>query len=279
MPTLLGERKISGRDAAFATELLAGTCRGQGTYDLIIAAAAGRELKTLQPAVLDLLRLGTHQLLAMRVPQHAAVAAMVDLAAATVGERVTGVVNAVLRRVAAADHDGWLARLEEGLDDHDRLALRTSHPRWIVDAYADLLPAAELEPALAANNVSPQVSLAIRPGLAEVDELIAAGAEPGTPLAVRRSLVRQPRRPSRRARGSGRSAGRGFPAGHLGTGPRRRAGRSVARSLRRPRRQDRAARRTGPGGRRQPWSRPRSPRTEPSWSARRSGPMETRHRA
>jgi 16S rRNA (cytosine967-C5)-methyltransferase len=187
MPSLLGERKISGRDAAFATELLAGTCRGQGTYDLIIAAASGRELKTLQPAVLDLLRLGTHQLLAMRVPQHAAVAAMVDLAAATVGERVTGVINAVLRRVAAADHEGWLARLEPGLDDHDRLALRTSHPRWIVDAYADLLPAAELEPALVANNLSPHVSLAIRPGLAGVEELTATGAEPGlhSPFAAR----------------------------------------------------------------------------------------------
>jgi 16S rRNA (cytosine967-C5)-methyltransferase len=187
MSALLGQRKITGRDAAFATELLAGTCRGQGTYDLIIAAAAGRELKTLQPAVLDLLRLGTHQLLAMRVPQHAAVAAMVDLAAATVGERVTGVINAVLRRVAAVDHEHWLDRLEAGLDDHDRLALRSSHPRWIVDAYADLLPAAELESALAADNRSPQVSLAIRPGLADVGELIAAGAEPGlhSPFAVR----------------------------------------------------------------------------------------------
>ena len=160
---------------------------GQGTYDLIIAAAAGRELKTLQPAVLDLLRLGTHQLLAMRVPQHAAVAAMVDLAAATVGERVTGVINAVLRRVAAVIMTAGWPGSSEGLDDHDRLALRTSHPRWIVDAYADLLPAAELEAALAANNVSPQVSLAIRPGLAEVDELIAAGAEPGlhSPFAAR----------------------------------------------------------------------------------------------
>ena len=85
LPHLLTERRITGRDAAFATELLAGTCRGQGTYDLIIAAAAGRALGTLQPAVLDLLRLGTHQLLAMRVPAHAAVAATVDLAAATVG--------------------------------------------------------------------------------------------------------------------------------------------------------------------------------------------------
>ena len=56
----------------------------------------------------DLLRLGTYQILAMRVPAHAAVAATVDLAAATVGQRVTGLVNAVLRRVSAHDLDTWL---------------------------------------------------------------------------------------------------------------------------------------------------------------------------
>ena len=105
LPQLLTERRIGDRDAAFATELLAGTCRGQGTYDVIIAAAADRKLSSWQPALLDLLRLGAHQILAMRVPAHAAVAATVDLAAATVGERVTGLVNAVLRRVAAETLD------------------------------------------------------------------------------------------------------------------------------------------------------------------------------
>ena len=106
LPPLLTQRRITGRDAAFATELLAGTCRLQGTYDQILVAASGRALGTLQPAVLDLLRLGCHQLLSMRVPTHAAVAATVDLAAATVGERVTGLVNAVLRKVAARACDG-----------------------------------------------------------------------------------------------------------------------------------------------------------------------------
>ena len=175
---LLTTRRISGRDAAFATELLAGTCRGQGSYDLIIAAAADRATSSLQPAVLDLLRLGTHQILATRVPAHAAVAATVDLAAATVGQRVTGLVNAVLRRVAAHDLDTWLADLAAGLDARDRLAVLTAHPRWIVDAYADLLPPEEIEPALRANNSDVPVTLAVRPGLAEVAELIAAGAEP-----------------------------------------------------------------------------------------------------
>jgi len=68
LPALLRERGLSGRDAAFATELLAGTCRWQGSYDAIIAAAAGRPLSEFQPAVLDLLRLGTHQIPSRRVP-------------------------------------------------------------------------------------------------------------------------------------------------------------------------------------------------------------------
>ena len=176
---LLAERRLTSRDAAFATELVAGTCRAQGSYDLILAAAAGRSTASLQPAVLDLLRLGTHQLLAMRVPAHAAVAATVDLAAATVGRRVTGLVNAVLRRVADHDFDGWVERLTAGMDERDRLVVATAHPRWIVDAFADLLPDAELEAALRADNTHAPVTLAVRPGLAEVGELTTAGAVPG----------------------------------------------------------------------------------------------------
>ena len=126
----------------------------------------------------------------MRVPSHAAVAASVELAAVTVGERVTGLVNAVLRRVAGRSLDDWFDQLSQGLDDRDRLALRTAHPRWIVDAYAELLPPAELEQALSANNLSPQVCLAVRPGLADVSDLIRAGAQPESLLAFRGPLAR-----------------------------------------------------------------------------------------
>jgi 16S rRNA (cytosine967-C5)-methyltransferase len=187
LPPLLARRHIMGRDAAFTTELLAGACRLEGSYDRIIEAAAGRSPGSLQPAVLDLLRLGAHQLLSMRVPTHAAVAVTVDLAAATVGERVTGLVNAVLRKVAARSWSEWVAALSAGLDPVEALALRTAHPAWVVDAYADLLPSEELEPALLANNVSAPVSLAVRPGLSSVGAMLAAGAEPGrwSPYAAR----------------------------------------------------------------------------------------------
>ena len=65
---------LDARDAGFVTELVHGTCRRQGSYDMIIERAAGRTLNSLQPAVVDVLRLACHQLFVMRVPMHASCA-------------------------------------------------------------------------------------------------------------------------------------------------------------------------------------------------------------
>ncbi|MGC3955773.1 MAG: transcription antitermination factor NusB [Propionicimonas sp.] len=169
---------LSPRDAGFATELTFGTCRALGSYDAILQAVSKRPLAELDPPVLDLLRLGCHQLLAMRVPQHAAVDATVALAKAEVGPRITGFVNAVLRKVAADTLEGWVSWLTADAEPRDALALATQHPRWIVDAWADALGQpddAELRAALDADNAAPINHLVVRPGLAEVSEL---GGEP-----------------------------------------------------------------------------------------------------
>lgn len=179
LPDLISRHRLDARDAAFATELLAGTCRMQGTYDRIITSAAGRPLGSLQPAVVDVLRLGTHQLLGMRTPASAAVNTSVELAHGRIGRRATGVVNAILHRVAADTLDGWLDRLADPrAGEHENLALRTGHPTWIVDAFADVLPPGELESALRADNDPPVPMLAVRPGLAERSELLDADAHP-----------------------------------------------------------------------------------------------------
>ena len=73
LPRLLRERRITGRDASFATELTYGALRMRGLYDAVLAACVDRPLDDLDPGVLDALRLGAHQLLGMRVPPHAAV--------------------------------------------------------------------------------------------------------------------------------------------------------------------------------------------------------------
>jgi len=151
LPKLLADRELTGRDAAFATELAYGTLRGQGTYDAVLAACSDRPLAKLDPPVLDVLRLGTHQLLNTRVGAHAAVATSVDLAKSVAGPRVSGYVNAVLRRVATRDLPAWLDIVAPGpMADRDGyLATRYSHPRWIVAAYREALGAATDDPAQA----------------------------------------------------------------------------------------------------------------------------------
>jgi 16S rRNA (cytosine967-C5)-methyltransferase len=166
LPALLTERGLTGRDAAFATELTYGTLRGRGTYDAILAACSDRD--QLDPPVRDILRLGAHQLLATRVGGHAAVATSVDLAKDTVGPRPSGFVNAVLRRVSTRDLDAWLDIVAPGRDQDlpGHLAVRYSYPAWIIDAYRDALgdaAPAELEAALAAGNLRPDVVLAVLP--------------------------------------------------------------------------------------------------------------------
>jgi 16S rRNA (cytosine967-C5)-methyltransferase len=167
LPALLTERGLTGRDAAFATELTYGTLRGRGTYDAIVAACSDRD--QLDPTVRDVLRLGAHQLLATRVGAHAAVATSVDLVKDVCGPRPSGFVNAVLRRVATRDLDGWteIVAPSRDRDPYGYLAVRHSYPRWIIEAFADALgpaSAAELEAALAAGNLRPEVVLAVTPG-------------------------------------------------------------------------------------------------------------------
>src|SRR6266566_2985325 len=185
LPALLTERGLTGRDAAFATELTYGTLRGRGTYDAILAACSDRD--DIDPPVRDVLRLGAHQLLATRVGSHAAVATSVDLAKDVCGPRPSGFVNAVLRRVATRDLDGWIQIVapDRSRDPSGYLAVRYSYPRWIVDALRDALgpDAAEIEDALAAGNVRPEVVLALSPAGPPDPAGPPAPASPSDPAA------------------------------------------------------------------------------------------------
>ena len=184
LPKLLADRDITGRDAALATELAYGTLRGQGTYDAVLAACSDRPLGKLDAPVRLVLRLGTHQLLGTRIGAHAAVATSVDLIKSVAGHGPAGYVNAVLRRVATRDTDAWLEIVAaDSATDHDgQLAIRHSHPRWIVAAYRDALGDAadgELEAALAAGNARPRVTMAAFPGGQPRDQVMPSDAEPG----------------------------------------------------------------------------------------------------
>ena len=187
LPQVLAEHKLAGRDAAFTTELVSGTIRWQGTYDAIIDACLTKP--RLEAKVRDALRLGVHQLLGMRVPDHAAISTSVDLVRARVGVGPAGLTNAVLRKVSADDLEAWIQRVapDPATDPVGHASIAYSHPRWVVEALgAALDTAAELPALLAADNAAPKVMLVARPGLSSVDELVAAGGVRGTlsPYAV-----------------------------------------------------------------------------------------------
>ncbi|WP_299957769.1 RsmB/NOP family class I SAM-dependent RNA methyltransferase [uncultured Modestobacter sp.] len=187
LPQLLRERRLEPRDAAFATQLAYGTLRATGTLDAVLGTLVSRPLAELDPRVLDLLRLGTHQLMDLRVPAHAAVDTTVALTRAIVGTGASGLVNAVLRKVAAGgDRAAWVAALAPA-DEDERLTLTTDHPRWVVEAWRDALGAEdEVEAALLADDTAPEVHLVARH--VDRDELAAeSGGTPGpwSPYAVR----------------------------------------------------------------------------------------------
>jgi 16S rRNA (cytosine967-C5)-methyltransferase len=186
LPRLIAQRQLTGRDAALATELTYGTLRGRGSYDAVLTLCCDRDLGSLDSPVRETLRLGAHQLLATRIGAHAAVATSVDLVREAAGQRPAGLVNAVLRRVASRDLESWLeiAAPARAADPTGHLAVRHSHPRWIVDAFAAALgetaagTLAQTEALLAANNERPSVHLCAVPGLAAREELIASGCTP-----------------------------------------------------------------------------------------------------
>ena len=177
LPTVLRRHGLTGRDAAFATELAAGTLRRRDTYDAVLATCVDRSLAKVEHDVLDALRLGAHQLLSMRVPPHAAISTTVDLVHVRSGRGPAGFTNAVLRKVARHDLDGWVRRVapDPSTDPTGFSAVPHSHPRWIVEQLTAAVGEQEVEELLAADNVAPRVVLVARPGRADVSEL------PGTP--------------------------------------------------------------------------------------------------
>ncbi|TDQ01172.1 RsmB/NOP family class I SAM-dependent RNA methyltransferase [Labedaea rhizosphaerae] len=189
LPKLLRERRISGRDAALATELAYGTCRAAGLLDVILADCIERPLAKVEPQLLDALRLGAYQLLRTRIPPHAAVMSTVDLAREELGSRVAGFVNAVMRKITQHDEAEWVEKLAPS-DAIGALALRTAHPKWIARAFADALGTTgdELARALEADDARPAVHLAARPGGVSAEELAAiTGGDPApySPYGVR----------------------------------------------------------------------------------------------
>ncbi len=150
--------ELPTRDRAWAQELVYGTVRLRGRMDYVLRAFVRRPLRTLEPELLDVLRLGAYQILEMGgVPAYAAVSQSVDMAREVAGDGAAGLANGVLQTVR---RDGSALEFPDlDADPVDYMVTWGSHPRWLVERWVEFYGLDETRALVEANNEHPELYL------------------------------------------------------------------------------------------------------------------------
>lgn len=152
------KNRLSDIDRAFITQLAYGTVRWKLTIDRVITAHSDIKIEKLSAWILNILRIGTYQLLYMtKVPQSAACNESVSLARRYGHKASAGFVNAVLRSIARDGGGAALPSKESNLAG--RLSVMHSYPEWLVEKYIALFGAEFTEGLLSAGNVTPELTV------------------------------------------------------------------------------------------------------------------------
>jgi 16S rRNA (cytosine967-C5)-methyltransferase len=161
---------VDPRDRGLTTELVYGVLRQQRRLDYNLRPLVKGRYNRLEPEARILLRLGAYQILFLdRIPKPICVSATQDAARSMGKGRMTGLINAVLRRV---DPDSENLPKDGSVK---AISIRTSLPEWIVEALSDAYGAEDCEKeALALRDRAP---MTIRPNLVK-----------GSRTALRREL-------------------------------------------------------------------------------------------
>lgn len=161
--------ELDPRDHAWVQELVYGTLRLQGRLDFILAAFVRSGLSTLEPTVLDILRLGVYQLREMGgVPPYAAVSQSAELAKDADLKRAVGLVNGVLQSVRRDADKVVFPTLDA--DPVSHLASWGSHPGWLIERWIERWGIEDAARLVEQNNRRPELYL--RPVGMTVDESI-----------------------------------------------------------------------------------------------------------
>ena len=183
-PVLNGERSLSstlppaqracrGEDIGLLQELVQGTARSAIHYRTLIKPLLQRPPK--DGLVEALLLLGTHQLLAMRVPDHAALAETVEAARQLGLDKLTGFINGVLRSLQRREEELVKAAVVQA----------HAHPAWLLRQLREDWPA-DADAIIDANNSAPPLTLRVHRGRRTRDALLAAWVEDGLPVVPTR---------------------------------------------------------------------------------------------
>lgn len=165
--------RLSAADRHLTTALVLGVLRWQIRLDHAIKQFIAKPNAKLDRAVLIGLRLGAFQLAAMeRIPAHAAINESVELVNQSGHRFAARMVNAVLRKCAAAS----FSLANDIAEDEKTLALDTAHPAWMVARWVEHYGAATSKKICAHGQTPPELHLRLATSEAE-KELAETGIE------------------------------------------------------------------------------------------------------
>ena len=156
----LGKCALSAQDAALCSRIVYGVMQNELLLNYYLGAYCTQKLDHLQPPLADILRIGAYQILFLdKVPNHAAVSESVELCRMNGRSAASGLVNAVLRKVA--QNKAHLPALPQ--DALSRLSIAYSHPKWLVKKLVALLGEDKAEQFLRTDNEAAPMTVQVNP--------------------------------------------------------------------------------------------------------------------
>jgi 16S rRNA (cytosine967-C5)-methyltransferase len=150
--------RLESREQAWLQELVYGTLRLRGRIDFWLAAFVKAGLESLDPIVLDVLRLGVYQLVEMgSVPPYAAVSQAVELIRSSGAGRATGLVNGVLQAFIRGRESVLFPSFE--VEPVEHLVTWGSHPRWLIQRWVERWGTEDVRRLVESDNTRPDLYL------------------------------------------------------------------------------------------------------------------------
>ena len=127
---------LSRKDRTFVHALVYGVLRWRGRLDWIIDYFSKTRLDKIDPKVLNILRLGLFQIIYLdRIPVSASVNTSVEMVKSVAAPYVVGFSNGLLRHAAREYEHVPFPDLEN--DPVSALAVKKSHPKWLIKRWLD----------------------------------------------------------------------------------------------------------------------------------------------
>jgi 16S rRNA (cytosine967-C5)-methyltransferase len=155
----LQKYKLDRLDVGLTTEIVYGTIQRRNTIDYFLNRFASKGIAKLEPWVRNLLRLSFYQLYYLeRIPVHAIVNEAVNIAKRKGHKGISGMVNGILRNIIRSKEE---LVLPSELDPVRRIALKHSHPEWMVSRWVAQYGEQTTESICEANNSTPHASVRV----------------------------------------------------------------------------------------------------------------------